>query len=93
AVASDPVLTVKRGDTNVASNDNWTVTPAGAAALREAAASVGAFPLDDDGKDAACIVELTAGAYTVQVKHAAANASAGEILLEIYTLPAEIPNR
>lgn len=93
AAASDPVLTVKRGDTSVASNDNWTETPADAAALRVAAIKAGAFPLDDDGKDAACIVELSPGAYTVQIQHAAANASAGEILIEIYTLSAEIPNR
>lgn len=90
--ALDPILTVKRGNTVAATNDNWTNTPADATALRAAFASVGAFPLDEGSKDAACIVELSAGAYTVEVQHAAANASAGEILIEIYTLPAEIPN-
>lgn len=93
SVALDPVLTVKRGATPAASNDNWSVNPADAAALSAAAASVGAFPLDENSKDAACIVELPVGAYTVEVQHAAANAVAGEILIEIYTLPADIPNR
>lgn len=92
-VALDPTLTVKRGSTVVATNDNWAATPADATALRATAASVGAFPLDEASKDAACIVELPAGAYTAQVQHNAASRSAGEILIEIYTLPADIPNR
>lgn len=97
-VALDPVLTVKRGSTTTSTNDNWSATPTDATptdatALRAAATSVGAFPLDENSKDAACIVELPPGAYTVQVQHAAPNASAGEILIEIYTLPADIPNR
>jgi hypothetical protein len=48
-------------------------------------ASVGAFPLDSGSKDAALVVTLTPGSYTVQVK--GADGGTGEALVEIYEVP------
>jgi hypothetical protein len=47
---------------------------------------VGAFPLLDDGKDAAAVVRLAPGAYTI-VASPSAGDSGGEVLIEVYFLP------
>lgn len=47
---------------------------------------VGAFPLSENSKDAAAIVRLAPGAYTI-VAEPAAGASGGEALIEVYFLP------
>jgi hypothetical protein len=66
----------------VARNDNaWS----GDAALNEAFARTGAFPLARNSRDAALLVTLPPGAYTVQVKDAAD--AEGTTLLEIYDVP------
>ncbi len=76
-VLADPSLRVldARGAT-VGANDNW------AAALAATFAQVGAFPLAAGSRDAAVLVTLPAGAYTVQVS--GANSATGEALVEIY---------
>ena len=69
------------GSTPVASNDNW----GGTAALKSAFESVGAFALPDTSRDAAMIVPLQPGAYTVQVS--GVGGATGVALVEIYELP------
>ena len=64
----------------VASNDNWN----GDAALASAFASAGSFPLPATSKDAALVVRLPPGGYTVTVS--GVGAAAGRALVEIYDL-------
>ena len=64
----------------IARNDSW----AGAAALVEAFAQVGAFALARDSKDAALIVRLPPGGYTVTVS--GVSETTGTALVEIYDL-------
>ncbi len=74
---ADPALQVLDGQgATVAANDNW------GAALAPAFAQVGAFPLAAGSRDAAVLVMLPAGTYTVQV--AGAGNTTGEALVEIY---------
>lgn len=49
---------------------------------------LGAFALDERSTDAAALIELPPGAYTVVVQSASPNFRAGDVLLEIYTVPA-----
>jgi hypothetical protein len=80
----DPILTVYSGQTIVATNDAWS-SGNGAAAVAAAATSVGAFALKTGTEDAALLVTLAPGSYTVQV--AGKNETSGVSLLEIYEVP------
>jgi len=81
--AADPVIQVfSSTGTLVASNDNWTDGPA--ANLATAASRVGAFALNAGSKDAALLLSLDPGAYTV---HATATGAAGVTLIEVYETP------
>ncbi|MBL9207544.1 MAG: hypothetical protein JNN01_20855 [Opitutaceae bacterium] len=80
--APDPGLTLFRGDEVHLSNDNWG-TGSTVGEMEYAQNQVGAFPLAIGSKDAACLVTLPVGAYTVQ----ATSAVAGEVLMEVYLLP------
>lgn len=62
----------------------WS-TQANADELRGAAVLAGAFALQEESKDAAMIVTLAPGSYTVQVS--GANDSTGLALVEVYDLP------
>jgi phosphodiesterase/alkaline phosphatase D-like protein len=78
-----PVLTVYRGSTVVASNDDWTLADAGR--LGTTFERVGAFGLADTAAhDAALVVNLAPGAYTIQAT--GASGSFGTVLLEAYDL-------
>ncbi len=66
-------------------NDNWET--AGAADLAAAFAGSGAFPFASGSRDAALIVDLLPGNYTVQVNGVAG--STGTALVEIYDLSPE----
>lgn len=81
-VLADPRLTVvAQGATApVVANDDW----ADDATLAAAFAAAGAFPLLPDSRDAAVLVRLTPGAYTVTVS--GAGESTGRALVEIYDL-------
>lgn len=79
----DPVLTLRAGGAILESNDSW-LAGADAVAIEEATARVGAFPLPAGSQDAALLVTLPAGAYTVE---AAPSGAAGSVLLEIYDVP------
>ncbi len=76
---ADPKLEVYSGPTKIGENDNW------APALTETFGSVGAFALIPGSKDAALVVSLPPGGYTVQVF--GADGGTGTALVEIYELP------
>jgi hypothetical protein len=81
---ADPVLMLRTPghDTPLATNDDW----AGTAALKAAFASVGAFAFAaDSSRDAALVLELPPGAYSVTVS--GKNATTGVALVEVYELP------
>jgi hypothetical protein len=72
---ADSTVQLFSGETSVASNDNW----GGTAAIRDAAASVGAFALADSSRDAALLQTLSAGGYTAQI-----GGGTGVALVEVY---------
>ena len=91
ATLADPLLAIYDADgAVVATNDNWSVSSAATAdvnydaAVSSAALQVGAFALDPGSKDAAVVITLPAGAYTVQLT---GNGGSGEGLIEVYELP------
>lgn len=84
----DPFLSVKSNGQTVQFNDNWWTRP-DAAEIRAAAAMVGAFPLDDNSRDAARLLILPPGAYTVHVQTAAPEVPGGHVLVEVYSVPDE----
>lgn len=83
---ADPTLVVKdAAGATLASNDNWGVpigSAASGAALALVSGQAGAFALPADSKDAAVLVDLAPGSYTVQVS--GVNATTGVSLVELY---------
>jgi predicted RNA-binding protein with TRAM domain len=80
---ADPKLTVVPLGQNyaIAENDNWS----GTTALKDAFTSVGAFAFPNDSSaDAAVVVRLPPGGYTVVVE--GANNGTGVVLVEAYDL-------
>ncbi len=77
----DPRLTVYADNTVRAMNDDW----GGGAILTDIFTRVGAFPLPADSRDAAILLTLNPGAYTVHVQ--GANSTPGSVLLELYEVP------
>jgi hypothetical protein len=76
---------------------DWSVVPAtttgepgpnpgGVAGFRKIFGYVGAFPLLDGSKDAASVVRLAPGAYTI-VAEPGTSDPGGEVLIEVYFLP------
>jgi len=84
ALANPQVTLFGRGGTIVATNDDWFDAP-NAVAIASTSAQVGAFALPIGSRDAALLLSLPAGSYTVQVSPA--NGSAGSALVEIYEVP------
>jgi uncharacterized delta-60 repeat protein len=90
---ADPKLAVYDADGHVvATNDSWMVSNMPivpeldvAASVSNAGASVGAFTLDAAGKDAALIITLNPGTYTVQIT--SVDATGGTGMIEVYQLP------
>lgn len=85
---ADPKLELYSGTTKVAENDNWG-TPVGAgaadaAALTAAFAANGAFALGAGSRDAALLINLAAGSYTLQVS--GVGGTTGAALVEVYDL-------
>ena len=78
---ADPRLTLFKSATAVVTNDNWGDT-VDAAGIADAAASVGAFALNPGSKDAAILLSLEPGAYTVQLS--GAGTDTGTALIEVY---------
>ncbi|MCX6955120.1 MAG: Ig-like domain-containing protein, partial [Verrucomicrobia bacterium] len=82
AVLADPILTLKDSAGNtLRTNDDWS-TSDDAAVIAAAAVSGGAFPLANGSKDAAMIVMLAPGAYTVQLS--GVNNTTGIGIVEVY---------
>jgi hypothetical protein len=67
-------------DLTVASNDNW----GGTAELQAAFAQTNDFALPTDSKDAAAIVRLPPGGYTIQVT--GVGGTTGNVLVEVYDM-------
>ena len=81
-VLADPAIELYSGNTRLAANDNWRSDgPAAAAALQDAGRAVGAFDLASPN-DAALLVTLRAGSYSLLVRGAAGQS--GVALAEIY---------
>jgi hypothetical protein len=81
----DPILTVFSGAATIGSNDNWSATVATATALRAAFAATGAFGFTDGSRDAALLLTLDPGAYTVTLRDV--GGTAGDAIVEIYEVP------
>lgn len=79
---SDPQLTLfGAGGIRLGENDNW----GGGAALSAAFSAVGAFALPANSRDAAVLVTLPPGDYTVEVRGVAG--ATGSALVEVYEVP------
>ncbi|MDP3071401.1 MAG: hypothetical protein Q8N18_14015 [Opitutaceae bacterium] len=87
--APDPFLSVQRNGQTIYFNDDWNEAPE-ATAIRDAAVRVGAFPLDEGSYDAARLIELPPGAYTVSVQPYLPDSPGGDVLLEIYSVPPDV---
>jgi hypothetical protein len=87
--AADPRLVVQQGPQSIAGNDDWS-DQAGVDLLIAAAGRVGAFPLESGSRDAARLLILPPGAYSVRVEQIVPNVTGDEVLLEIYTVPDDI---
>ena len=84
AALGDPELKVfNSAATEISANDNWS-SNANAATIVQASSDLWAFPLTAGSNDAAVLIELSPGAYTV---HARGNdGTVGTVLLEVYFL-------
>ncbi|RKX33118.1 MAG: hypothetical protein DRP71_10945, partial [Verrucomicrobia bacterium] len=80
-VLEDPQLKVFSGQDEIESNDNWGDS-SNATVLAAAAARVGAFPMDSTSGDAATLLDLVPGPYTVKVSGVADGT--GVALVEVY---------
>jgi hypothetical protein len=86
---ADPWLAVKRGTQTVVGNDDWSNQP-NADRVAAAAARVGAFPLETAAFDAAVLVILPPGAYTVHVASDLINVRSRDVLVEVYSVPEDV---
>jgi hypothetical protein len=78
---ADPVLTLYRGNTLLATNDDWEISRS-SAAIAATAQNVGAFALNAASLDSALLITLAPGAYTAVVT--GANGATGTALVELY---------
>lgn len=80
-VCADPVLSVRnQAGAEIASSDNWS-----GSAVSDAATATGAFALPAGSRDAALVLTLPPGQYTVVVRGVAG--ATGVALAEVYALP------
>ncbi|MBI4623383.1 MAG: immunoglobulin domain-containing protein [Verrucomicrobia bacterium] len=82
---ADPVISVfDAGGDKIFVNDDWGGVP-DVARLKSVSAAQGAFVLPEGGRDAALLVTLPSGSYTVQVSGAGpGSAASGVAAVEIY---------
>jgi hypothetical protein len=81
-VLKDPTMSVYKGQTVIATNDNWTDN-ANSADITTVTAQVGATPLStSDTATSALLIDLDPGAYTFVVN--GKNNTSGIVLLEVY---------
>lgn len=81
---AEPVISLFAGAQSVATNAAWN-SALNATAIRDAARTVGAFPLAEGSRDSALLLALPTGAYTIQVS--GANGTSGIALVEVYEVP------
>jgi hypothetical protein len=86
-VLPNPRIRVFRGQTLIAENCDWCECSDGGARAELAAERCGAFPLVRGSLDAALVVTLDAGAYTIKVCDE--GEGTGDVLLEVYGVPAK----
>jgi hypothetical protein len=93
-VVSDPVLTLyDSGGAVLARNDNWETAEAGSGVplagqpqdITDAESSSGAFALPGGSRDAAMVVTLNPGRYSVVAS--GANGATGAAIVEVYEVP------
>jgi len=83
---ADPQLDVFiQGGDSIATNDDWSADTAAVPALNAAFAEVGAFAFENGSRDAAVLVTLDPGVYTVVCRGAAGGT--GVALVEVYEMP------
>jgi hypothetical protein len=75
----DPKLEIYSGSTKIAENDNW------AASLTPTFDALGAYRFTSGSKDAALMITLQPGQYTVQLS--GVNGTTGEGVVEVYEVP------
>jgi hypothetical protein len=82
-VLADPQLTLIEQATGrtIRTNNDWA-TGDDAAIIAQASTAAGAFPFENGSKDAAMIVMLPPGAYTVQLSGVANGTGVG--IVEVY---------
>lgn len=81
-----PQLTVFRGSRVIGTNEGWAKDADTARVLTDAFERTGAFRLQDDtSRDAAIMLTLQPGPYTMQVR--SVDRKAGAALLEVYEIP------
>ncbi len=84
----DPILVLnwlRDGTSEVfTTGDDWSGDPELAAIRRESALQVGAFPLEEGSRDAALVVDLPAGVFSVEAR--SRDGSGGTVLVEVYEL-------
>lgn len=66
-------------------NDDWSANPVAAASIVAISTQVGAFALPSGSRDAAMVVTLPPGNYTVQAS--GVNSTTGVALIEVYIVP------
>jgi len=81
---ADPLITLYRGTTALATNDNWS-SAINAVEISATAAAVGAFALPTGSRDAALVTTLPAGNYTAIVS--GVGNTTGTALVELYVVP------
>lgn len=77
----DPTIELYAANTQIAASDNWQAEANGSNTLPQTATAIGAFQLGSP-KEAALLVTLKAGNYTLQLRDAGGHA--GTALAEIY---------
>jgi hypothetical protein len=85
---SDPMIELhdpRKGNAVIAENDDWSVDYRVAARIDSACAWVGASAFLRESKDAALLIDLDPGIYTVMLKGKAGGT--GNALLEVYEVP------
>jgi hypothetical protein len=83
-VLSDPLVTVFWNGTQIASNSGWATGNSTPAQITSAEQQVGAFPLMSGSQDAALLLTLQPGAYTIEVT--SISGASGVALVEVYDM-------
>jgi hypothetical protein len=83
SAAIDPALRVYAGQAVLVENEDWSPSGGQFMGVSAAVTATGAFPFLADSKDAAVVLSLEPGAYTI---HALVD-EPGEVLIEAYLIP------